>query len=150
VKQAFIRQAKESDVRCIAELQRRWLGEDNVYGLMPEWHEQIRAALGPYLLVAEAADEVVGFVSGSVRTSGGMAVIPAGESYLEVENLYVLPEFRGRGTGGGLITRLLEEARGRGVAYALLYSAAKDIHAALRFYERQHFRSWYVQMFREL
>ena len=150
MERALIREALESDVRHICRLQRRWAEEGNVYGLAPESRERVEAALGPYLLVAEVRGEVVGFVSGSAHVSDGTAVIPAGESYLEVENLYTSPEFRGRGVGGGLIEEILDRARQRGVAYGLLYSAAKDIRGVLRFYEGHQFRSWYVQMFRKL
>lgn len=117
---------------------------------MPDGPEQVEAALGPYLLVAEADDEVVGFISGSLHVNEGAVVIPAGESYLEIDNLYVSPEFRGQGIGSDLITQLLAQARQQGVAYAVLYSAARDIRGILRFYERHGFQSWYVQMFRKL
>jgi ribosomal protein S18 acetylase RimI-like enzyme len=108
------------------------------------------AALVPYLLVAEANSEVIGLISGSIHSSEGTAVIPAGESYLAIDDLYVSPEFRRHGMGSGLITQLLAQAKQQGVAYALLYSVAKDIRSILRFYERHGFQSWYVQMFREL
>jgi ribosomal protein S18 acetylase RimI-like enzyme len=61
-----------------------------------------------------------------------------------------LPQYRRRGVGGGLVQRLIAEAKERGAAYALLYSAAEDIRGVLGFYERHHFRSWYVRMFRAL
>ena len=150
MERALICQALESDVHHICRLQRRWAEEGNTYGLTPESRERVEAALGPYLLVAEVGGEVVGFVSGSAHVSDGTAVIPAGESYLEVENLYTSPEFRRRGVGGALIEQLLARAKQRGVAYAQLYSAAKDVHGVLRFYEGHQFQSWYVQMFRRL
>ena len=121
-----------------------------MYGFVTEGREQIEDALGPYLLVAEVGGEVVGFVSGSVHVSEDKAVIPKGAGYFEIENLYVLPEYRGQSIGSGLITRVLAAAKEQGVGYALIYSAAKDIHSVLRFYERHDFQSWYVQMFREL
>ena len=121
-----------------------------MYGFVPESPEQIKAGLNPYLLVAETGDEIVGFISGSVHRSEGTAVIPEGESYLEIDNLYVLPGHRRQGAGGGLIDGCLAKAREAGVTYALLYSAAKDIHGVLRFYERHDFLSWNVQMFRKL
>jgi ribosomal protein S18 acetylase RimI-like enzyme len=150
VNQILVRQAAESDVESISRLQRWWFEEGGVYGFVPESREQVRAALGLYLLVAEAGDEVVGFISGSVHSSEGTAVMPAGGSYLEIDNLYVSPEFRRRGVGGGLITQLLARAKRQGVAYAALYSASKDVHGVLRFYEQHDFRSWYVRMFRKL
>ncbi len=137
-------------MESVSRLQHQWAEEGSVYGFVPESVEQIEAALGPYFLVAEVDDGIVGFVSGSVRISEDKAVIPEGAGYVEVDNLYVSPEYRGRGVGSRLISRVLAEAKEQGVAYALVYSAAKDIHSVLRFYERHDFRSWYVQMFREL
>jgi GNAT superfamily N-acetyltransferase len=77
-------------------------------------------------------------------------VIPAGESYFDVVNLYVTPEFRNRGVGGSLINRRPAQAKQQGVSYALVYSAAKNIKGIVKFYERNNFQSWYVQMFRKL
>ena len=148
--QTLIRQAEESDTQAISRLQQQWFEEGSVYGLVPESQEQVKAAISPYLLVAEVSSQVIGFISGSASISDGMAVIPEGESYLEIDNLYIAPEFRRQGVGSRLITQLLAQAKERGVAYAVLYSAAKDIHSILRFYERQSFQSWSVQMFRKL
>lgn len=117
---------------------------------MPESQEQVKAALSPYLLVAEADGKVVGFISGSIHSSEGMVFVPEGESYLEIDNLYISPEFRRQGIGGGLIDQLSAQARQQGIVYALLYSAARDIRSVLRFYERHNFQSWYIQMFRKL
>jgi ribosomal protein S18 acetylase RimI-like enzyme len=150
VNQTLIRQAEGSDTQAISRLQQQWFEEGSVYGFVPESREQVEAAISPYLLVAEVGNQVIGFISGSARISDGTAVIPEGESYLEIDNLYVAPEFRRRGVGSRLITQLLARAKQRDVAYAVLYSAAKDIHSILRFYERHSFQSWYVRMFRKL
>jgi ribosomal protein S18 acetylase RimI-like enzyme len=146
----LIRQAAESDTQSISRLHQQWFEEGSVYGFVPESEEHILAAPSPYLLVAESNNEVIGFISGALHSSAGVAVIPEGESYLEIDDLYVSPEYRRQGVGGELITQLLAQAKQQGVAYAMLYSAAKDIHGILRFYERHDFRSWYVQMFRKL
>jgi hypothetical protein len=65
----LFRTASESDVRFIFELQRLWSEEGNVYGFVPESPAQVEAALGPYLLVAEGVEGLVGFISGSVHAS---------------------------------------------------------------------------------
>jgi ribosomal protein S18 acetylase RimI-like enzyme len=150
VSQAFVRTAAKSDVPCVCRLQQQWLEEDNTYGFEPDSSEQVKAALGSYFLVAEAKSEIIGFIFGSIYTSDGLAVIPAGESYLVIDNLYVLPEFRRQGIGGKLVAQLLTQARQQNVAYALLYSAAKDIQSILRFYGQHNFQSWNVQMFQKL
>ena len=117
---------------------------------MPESREQVKAALGPYFLVAEAGGEVIGFIAGSARISEGTAVIPPGESYLEIHDLYISPGFRKQGVGSSLVSQLLTRAKQHGVAYALLYSAAEDIHGILKFYEQHDFQTWYIQMFKKL
>lgn len=146
----IIRQAVKDDVPAICHLQQRWFEEGSAYGFVPDDEEQVEAALGTYFLVAEACGEVVGFISGSAHVSGGMAVVAAGESYLEIDNLYVEPEFRRQGVGGELVERVLAKARENGLAHAVLYSAAREIQSVLKFYERHKFQSWYVQMFQKL
>lgn len=146
----IIRQAVKDDVPAICRLQGRWFEEGSVYGFTPDDAEQVEAALGTYFLAAEVCGEVIGFISGAAHVSEGTAVVAAGESYLEIDNLYVEPEFRGRGVGGELVDRLLAQAREHGLTHAVLYSAAKEIHSVLKFYERHKFQSWYVQMFQKL
>jgi ribosomal protein S18 acetylase RimI-like enzyme len=150
VKQPLIRQAVESDVQSIHWLEQQWFEEGSVYGFIPESHEQLKASLNPYFLVAETNNKIVGFISCSIRRSDGVAVIPEGENYLEIDNLYILPERRRLGIGASLVNTCLAQAKAAGVGYALLYSATKDIHSVIRFYEQQNFESWNVQMFRRL
>ncbi len=89
-------------------------------------------------------------VSGTVRISEGLAVVPAGQSYLEVNDLYVCPGIRGRDIGSRLLEQVLATAKAAGVTKAMVYSATKDIHRILAFYEGHGFSSWCVQMYREL
>ena len=146
----FIRQTIKDDVPVICQLQQRLFEEDGVRGFAPETEEQIAKAIGSYFLVAEINNEIIGFISGAIHTSDGLAVIPEGESYLEIENLYVAPEYRKQGVGGKLVDELLARAKQDDIAYASLYSATKDVYSILKFYERLGFQSWYVQMFQKL
>jgi ribosomal protein S18 acetylase RimI-like enzyme len=150
VNQIVIRQTTESDIVDISRLQQQWFDEASVYGFVPQTEGEIMDTVGPFSLVAETDNQIVGFISGSVRSSSDMSVVPQGESRLEIDNLYVAPEFRGQEIGGSLTEELLARARKQGLTYATLYSATKDIHSILTFYERHGFRSWYVQMFRKL
>jgi ribosomal protein S18 acetylase RimI-like enzyme len=92
----------------------------------------------------------MGFISGSSHTSDGLAVVPRGEFYLEIDTVYVSPRFRSNGIGGSLVDQMLVQANRQEMAYILIYSSTKDIHAVLKFYESHGFRSWYVQMFQKL
>src|SRR5688572_9046524 len=143
----FIRPAVIDDIPSICQLQQQLFEAGSIYGFVPETVEQVEKSIGAYFFVAEAAGKVIGFVSGAIHLSDGLAVIPKGEDYLEIENLYVAPQFRKQGIGGKLIDELLRQAKQNGVAYARLYSATKDLRGILKFYERHNFQSWYVEMF---
>lgn len=151
-----LRQAAEADTAAVCQLQQEWFEEGCVYGFVPETREQVRAGMGPFCWVAEVDGRdgrdgsIIAFADGSVHTSDGLAVIPAGERYLEIDNVYVSLPYRQLGIGGQLVDALLAEAKKQGISYALLYSATKDIHPVLKFYEQHGFQSWSVQMFRRL
>lgn len=150
IDQVNIRQATEADISSICRLQQEWFEEGSVYGYEPESQDQVRLILGPFCLVAEMDEDIIGFVTGSIHISDGLAVIPAGKHYIEVDNVYVSFEYRRQGIGGHLVDQLLVEAKKKGLTYALLYSATKDIRSILKFYEQYGFKSWYIQMFRPL
>jgi GNAT superfamily N-acetyltransferase len=122
--------------------------EANTYGLGRLEPGEIEAWLDGRFLVAEADGTVVGFAHGTVRSGPSLAVVPAGEPYLEVEELYVRADSRRRGTGGLLLAAIVAQAREAGVERFTVFSAAHDQHAILRFYERHGFRPWGVQLFK--
>ena len=146
----MIREAKPGDVSAVSRLQHQWAREDITYGFVPSDEDAIRGSLGPYFLVAEREDCIVGFIHGEKRISEGLAVVPKGDSYLEIVDLYVEPQYRTQSIGGSLVTRLLELAKRDGIHRASVYSATKDVPSVMRFYQGHGFRGWFVQMFREL
>ncbi|RAR40675.1 GNAT family N-acetyltransferase [Paenibacillus sp. MDMC362] len=52
-----------------------------------------RNNIGNYFWVAEINSEIVGYITGSIHVSDGLAVIEQGEHYLEVDEVYVHPEY---------------------------------------------------------
>jgi len=103
---------------------------------------------GPYFLVADRDHEIVGFIFGSEHTSKGLAVIPAGQRYLEIDDFYVTPECRSEGIGAGLLAAIEEAASRAGIERFLVYSATKDLDRISNFYREQGFKSWYVQLYK--
>ncbi|MCP4646092.1 MAG: GNAT family N-acetyltransferase [bacterium] len=144
------RQATAADVPALRSLQEQWAAEDITYGFVPADADAIEDALRSYAFVAEADGQVIGFVTASCATSEGTAVVASGERYIELDDLFVVPEWRSGNVGGALVELVLEAAREEGVRKALVYSATKDVRRVLAFYERHGFRSWYVQMVADL
>ena len=147
---SLIRACAEADLDAVLRLRRAWAEEEITYGYVPATREALLPLLGPYFLVAEDRDAVVGFAYGTLvagEQHQATAVIPSGQPYLNVDEIYVARGYRDRGIGGRLLDRLTATARAGGVTRFLVYSASKDLDGVLRFYRAHGFRSWYVQLF---
>jgi ribosomal protein S18 acetylase RimI-like enzyme len=101
-----------------------------------------------YFLVAEHDGQIVGYINGSVRINEKVEVLPHRETYLEIENIYVRPEYRDQHVGGELIERLLAIAAQNGIKRFVVSTVTKDMDRILRFYERYGFRPWYAELFK--
>jgi ribosomal protein S18 acetylase RimI-like enzyme len=143
-----VRKALADDLQTVETMQRRWEAEEIMRGFVAADAGLLQSRMGEYFLVAEHGGRLVGFVCGSAHISEGNAVFLAGERYLEVDDLYVSPEMRDQGIGGGLLDALLVQARQEGIQRFLAYSSSRDTDATLRFYRKHDFETWYVQMFR--
>lgn len=144
----LIRESQEKDLAEITLLQQTLAEEDLIYGFVSVSEGSLKEKLGPYFLVAEVGERIVGFVYGRVQESKGLAVIPQGESYLEVEDIFVKKEFRDQGIGGKLLDQVIKVAKTQGVERLLVYSASKDIDGVLNFYRHHGFKPWYIQMYK--
>ena len=143
-----VRRCTEDDLVEVAALFERWQHEDAVWGLRAEPVERLRTRMGEFFLVARSEGRVVGFAVGKVDREP-FCVFPAGESYLEIEDVYVAPEHRRRGVGAALVESLLKAAEAGGIPRFHLYSASRDWQRSMRFYERFGFRVWSFQMFKK-
>ena len=111
-----VREARESDVERIRQLVTDLATYEPAPDQVKATAEQLRAALfGPhpaaYALVAETADEVVGFALYFLNFSTWEGV-PG----IYLEDLYVMPEHRGAGLGKALLKSLAQIAVARGYA----------------------------------
>lgn len=146
--QVIIRPASTDDLHEMALLQHAWEHEQITHGQTATDLPHLQEQINEYALVAQTGNQLVGIVMASVHVSEGMAVIPAGERYLEIDDLYVMPEWRAQDIGHQLLDTVLARAEADGIHYQLVYTATKEIRRILRFYESCGFESWYVQMYR--
>ena len=143
--------ATEDDIPALMELQKQWQGEGITWGLVPDTRETLlKYVRACFCYVARLSDRLIGFATAQVLLDAELAALPAGAPCLEPMDLYVLPAFRSRGTGGELLDSLLDHAREQGIAHVKLWSGTKDTRRIMGFYERHGFRLVGVQMGREL
>jgi ribosomal protein S18 acetylase RimI-like enzyme len=98
--------------------------------------------------VAETDSQIIGYVNGTVLINEKVEVLPKQETYLEIENIYVQPEFRNQHVGGALIEQLLATAEQNGIKRFSVSTVTKDMDRILRFYRRYGFKPWYVELFK--
>jgi GNAT superfamily N-acetyltransferase len=142
-----IRPCRSEDIPAVVELAAMWAAEGSTHGQVPIPVETARSWLGGNFWVAQHDAVVVGFAYASLHTDT-LSIIPAGESYLKLEELYVLPGHRGRGVGGRLVERVIAEAAEHGVSHGWVYSSAKEWPRIVDFYQRHGFRMWFVGLYR--
>lgn len=146
----IVRRAIETDVCAVHKLQVDWADQNITYGFVPASEDELRLALGPLFFVAEISGKIVGFIYGRKLVSKGMTIIPEGKTYLNIDDLYVDPDYQNRGIGHLLLHQLCASAKRAELKQAVVYSATKGIHRILNFYEDCGFQSWHIQMFKEL
>jgi GNAT superfamily N-acetyltransferase len=143
-----VRKASENDLLKVVELSELWVSECITYGLGANTVELLRNYIGDYFWVAEVDSEVVGYSTGTIHESDGLAVIDKGEHYLEVDEVYVHPEYRSENIGHLMVEKLLQTAEDNGITRSIVYSASKQWQKIVGFYEKHGFKMWFVQMYR--
>ena len=98
----------------------------------------------PIAWVAEADQDVVGLCFGKIEETGGDAFCAPGRVAL-LEDLAVLPAYRGRGIASDLLRRARAQAREAGAVSVELCVWAFNA-AALRLYTRSGFQIQYYRM----
>ena len=143
-----IRQATELDIPGVQELYVQWVAAGITHGLIEPEPDYFSDRLGPLFIVAERDNAIIGFAIGTEHTSDGLAVIPEGDRYLEIDDIYVTPEHQSSGVGSLLLQEIEDRARSTGIHRFLVYSASQDVDGILSFYRTRGYKPWYVHMFK--
>jgi len=143
-----LRKAREHDLVKVVKLSELWASESITYGLAANTEELLVNFLGDYFWVAEVDSQVVGYIFGSIHESDGLAVIEKGERYLEIDEVYVHPDYRNDNIGHAMVDQLLQTAESNGITRSIVYSATKQWQKIVGFYEKHGFQMWFVQMYR--
>ena len=148
----LIRECTRADIDAILQMERQWEQEDIAYGdfnpMSREAYVSILERFPAYFLMAEHDGQLVGYIHASVHHDKPVEVIPAHESYVEIEDIYVQPDYRGRDIGGALLERVFEVARQEGIQRFIVGTLSKETDKILRFYRSHGFTPWRIQFFK--
>jgi ribosomal protein S18 acetylase RimI-like enzyme len=152
MEQVRIRTCALNDIDGVIALERLWEQEDIAYGnfnpLSRDAYVVILERFPAYFLVAESDGQLVGYIHGSVQRDKPVEVIPAQEPYVEIEDIYVQPDFRDRDIGGALLERIFEIAWQEGIQRFIVGTLSKETDSILKFYRSHGFTPWRVQFFK--
>ena len=129
MKYEFKKLNKETIDKLI-QLSNKWYCENCSYGMVVNTADDISEPL----LVAIDKDEIVGYIFGHYYVNENKtSYIDIGSYCFMLDELYVLPEYRGQGIGRELFKRLESEIN-NSCAYITLNTSTKDYKKILHFY----------------
>ena len=121
-------------VEQLIDLSGKWVDEDCSFGMVKNTRDDLHEPL----YVALDGSIVVGYIFGKYYvTEKKTSYIPIGSRCFEVEELYVLPSYRGQGIGKKLFSMLENEVK-KEVEYITLATSTKDYEKTLKFYVKHN------------
>lgn len=97
-------------------------------------------------LVAFAKGRVIGYLIGSIKKASAYRKI---KRLAEIDNMFVLPEFRGQGTGSLLCEKFVNWAKKKGVDRIKVVASVNN-EKAINFYKENKFKEYDLALEREI
>ena len=145
-----IRNATGKDVAGIAVLVSRFVNEVPVWGLVVRTEDDLRKLDARLIWVVEDNNKLVGYAICLPRANDGSCIYSERDKILELDEIYLIPEARGKGIGSQLLKLIENYARAQGYTKLFVYSSVYDLDLSLKFYRGNGFQTWAVQMFKEI
>ncbi|MEO7913283.1 MAG: GNAT family N-acetyltransferase, partial [Roseiflexaceae bacterium] len=101
-----------------------------------------------YFLVAESAEQIVGYINATVQPNQPVEGIAEQQIYVAIENIYIRPEWRNQDIGSQLIERLFEVAKRQGIERFVVSSSSKAMDKVLKFYRSHGFTLCHIRLFK--
>ncbi len=137
---------KEIEAELIA-MSAKWEQEDSCYGYRTNTAEELK---GQDVFIATVDGKTVGYLLCHICTQEKEScTVPHGSRCLEIEELYVLPEYRSQGLGEALYQGAAD-SYGPEVEYVTLTTATKNYKAILHFYiDKLDMTFWSARLFQK-
>ncbi len=126
-----------------------WEQEGSCYGYRRNTPEDLQ---GRRVFVACEDGKILGYLFGQcTHSKNTRSVMPDGTPYFELEELYVLPEHRGKGIGKALFQAAERAFRQEEIDCIMLSTATKNFRAILHFYiDELDMQFWSARLFKKL
>ena len=120
----------EDTTRQLIELSRLWVEEDCSYGMVVNEASDLQFPVA----VALDGEKIVGYCFGHAYVQEQRkSYMDAGKTCFSVDELYVLPQYRGAGIGRELF-RMIEREAGKNCSFLTLATSTKNYKAILKLY----------------
>lgn len=135
-------------LEVLKQMSADWASENSCRGYFANDESDIR---GNRIFLALDRDTPVGYLFGQVtRAKQTSTVMEENTPYFEVEELYIVPDWRSRGVGGALF-RYAESQVKQDAEYILLSTATKNWRAILHFYiDELDMEFWNARLFKKI
>jgi ribosomal protein S18 acetylase RimI-like enzyme len=137
-------------MKNIIELENNWISENITYGLVRSYEDEISKNANDYFYIALDGEKVIGYIICEIIKRNIYNIFPKDIDYLQVNDIYVLKEYRNEKIGEKLLKIIEEKAKSKGIGHILITTATKDAEIIRRFYERNGYKIWTQIFFKNI
>jgi GNAT superfamily N-acetyltransferase len=145
-----IRNATAKDIAGIAALGSRYVNEVPAWGLVARTEDNLKKLDTRLLWVVEDNCKLIGYAICLPRANDGSCIYAERDTILELDEIYLVTEARGKRIGSKLLQLIEGNAKSQGYTKLFIYSSIKEVDPLLKFYRGNGFKTWAVQLFKEI
>ena len=136
-------------IETLISMSADWETEDSTYGYRKNERSDIE---GNRIFLAEQDGKLLGYLFGQeAKSERATSIMVDGTPYFEIEELYVVSEYRNQGIGRALFQFVEQELKGVGIEYRMLSTATKNYKKILHFYiDELGMDFWSARLFKKL
>lgn len=126
-----------------------WEAEGSTYGYRKNDPSDIEPNR---IFLAKEEGRILGYLFGhEERAENAGSIMPRGTPFFEIEELYILPEYRSRGIGQALFRFAEHIVKAEGLEFIILSTATKDYKRILHFYiDELGMDFWSARLFKKI